>query len=215
MWQLFWTNLLSVTPSGFTCSFSTMTVPKWTCPTGPVSDVQHRGQGTPGSCHIPIVCPDGQKQDVPSLSPLNSLGVTAQSFQQGCCVNYKYPQDSVAFGQGLSESHTVLSLFGILWPRILKESRSCPRQPPHLTHGEDTETRKAHHKVPQYHVEFTEKNIFSALTSNTALKTRGKDVCRKLRGVSNTAHTLVLLWHPFPPCQKHLAPLLSCQIFAC
>lgn len=145
---------------------------------------------------------DGQKQDVFCLSPLNSLGVTTQIFLQGCCVNYEHPQVSMAFGQGLSESLTVPGLFGVLWPWILEDSRSCPRQTPHLTHEEDTETQKDSSLSPPASRRICWKNIFCASTWNTAFKTQEKDLFRKLGDVSNTAHTLALLWQPFPPAKN-------------
>lgn len=56
--------------------------------------------------------------------------------------------------------------------------------------------------------------IFSVLphsvTWNAAFKTQGKDLIGNLRGISNTAHTLVLPLRPLPSCQRHHVPLLSC-----
>lgn len=208
MWHLF-EQISSQSHLQASPAFSTATAQKWTHPAGPVGHVQHRGQGTPGSCHIPEAWWTKTRCFF-FLSPLNSLGVTTQSFQWDCWVNYKYPQHSMAFGQGLSESLTVPGLFGVLWPWILEDSRSCPHQTPHLTHGEDTETQKGTSQSPPASRRVYWENIFCALTWNTAFKTQEKDVFRKLGDVSNTAHTPALLWQTFPPCQKHQGPLLSC-----
>lgn len=119
----------------------------------------------------------------------------------------------MAHNQTLSKSHTAPRFFGVLWPWIWSDSRSCPSQPAHLSQKKDPEIRKGFSQSSPASHSFYWKDIFFSLPSagtwNTAFKTQEKDLTGKLRDVSNTAHTLVLPLRPHPSCQKHQAPLLS------